>query len=108
MTIIEFALLHLPSPTTSTTPTLLANLLPVTSIIQASSGLPTRFFSSRDDPHTMFVIGGWPSVEAHRDGFEGSEEQKGLWPLLDGVMGIEWMEVSFLVDLVALSRVVVA
>lgn len=92
MTIIEFALLNLPPPTTSTTPALLANLVPVTSIIQASSGLPTRFFSSRHDPHTMFVIGGWPSVEAHRDGFEGSEAQQGLWPLLDGMMGIEWME----------------
>lgn len=40
----------------------------------------------------MFVIGGWPSVEAHRDGFQGSEEQKRLWPLIDGLMDIQWME----------------
>ena len=92
MTIIEFALLKLPPPTTSITPKLLANLVPVTSIIQKHSGLPTRFFSSRHDPHTMFVIGGWPSAEAHRDGFDGSEAQRGLWPLLDGMMGIQWME----------------
>jgi hypothetical protein len=90
--IIEFAVLHLPTPTTSSTPALLRALGPVTSIIQSASTLPTRFFTDLNDPHVMYVIGGWPSVEAHRDGFEGSETQAGLWPLLDGMMEIKWME----------------
>ena len=92
MTIIEFAYLSLPPPTTSKTPKLLENLITVTKVIEGSSQLPTRFFSSVEDENVMFVIGGWPSKSAHQDGFDGSAEQAKLFPLIEGMMQIDWME----------------
>ena len=92
MSIIEFACTSLPPPTDSQAPQLLKNLVTVTDVIQASSHLPTRFFSSTTDDRVMFVIGGWPSQSAHQDGFDGSTEQAKLFPLIEGMMQIDWME----------------
>ncbi len=58
----------------------------------AASGLPSIFFSDLLDESKMYVIGGWPSQEAHQKGFNGSEEQAKLIEGIKGLMDIEWME----------------
>ena len=57
-----------------------------------ASGLPSIFFSDLLDERKMYVIGGWPSQEAHQHKFSGSDEQKELIGGIDGVMDVAWME----------------
>ena len=57
-----------------------------------ASGLPSIFLADLNSPNKMYVLGGWPSQDAHQKGFEGSEEQEQLIEGIKDVMEISWME----------------
>ena len=92
MPILEFVHLHLPTPNTTTTATLLSTIPSSCAMMFASSGLPSIFLSDLLDDTKMYVIGGWPSQDAHQKVFNGSKEQGELIEGIKGIMGIEWME----------------
>ena len=103
MPIIEFVHLTLPSPHTTTSSSLLSTIPPACQVMGAASGLPSIFFSDLTDESKMYVIGGWPSQEAHQKGFNGSKEQGKLIEGIKGVMEIEWME-YFGIDLALIGK----
>jgi hypothetical protein len=92
MTVTEFVHLTLPPPHTTTHPSLLAAVTTCSSIMGKASGLPSFFLPDATDATKMYVLGGWPSQEAHQKEFNGSEQQAELIQGVSGVMDIGWME----------------
>lgn len=74
---IEFAILPLTHPLTSSNPTLPTQLFQKLqkskSILEEASGYRFRFFQQIDDPSIIYIIGEWSSVEEH-EVFLKSEE----------------------------------
>jgi hypothetical protein len=92
MTVTEFVQLTLPPPHHITHPALQKAVTTCTTIMGKASGLPSFFLPDATADNKMYVLGGWPSQEAHQRGFDGSAEQAELIKGVSGIMDIGWME----------------
>ena len=92
MTIIEFVHLQLLNDQTSTSSDILTAIPSCVSTMSSASGHPSIFLSDLTDKSKMYVIGEWPSQEAHQEKFNGSKEQAELIEGIKELMEITWME----------------
>ncbi|KAG9019302.1 hypothetical protein FRB90_004015 [Tulasnella sp. 427] len=51
---------------------------------------PFNLLQQHEDPSYLYIVGLWPSIEAH-EAFLPSEENKQLLSSLEGKVGVEWM-----------------
>lgn len=91
MAITELACLRLLSPTTATTPSLLTHLKSVKEAQGFFSGHFVSHFHCLEDPSTIFLVGGWPSVQTHLKDWIPSKENQDLLQGLKDEVSVSWM-----------------
>ena len=91
MAVTELACLRLSPPTTATTPSLLAHLERVKEAQEFYSGRFVRYYRCLEEPSTLFMFGGWPSIHTHMKEWIPSKENQDLLQLLKDEVSVDWM-----------------
>ena len=96
MAVTELALLRILSPLSNEgkvefSSDLLNHLRLAKEAMEKASGFNFYYLHCIEDPSTIFVVGGWPSVQFHMEEWIPSSENQELLKLMEGKMDVEWM-----------------